>query len=321
MSTPTRLAAALAAGGDATAKLIGQASSAHTRAAYAGALQRLGAWLDGRRLDDQTLAAYLRTLQRAGRAPATAALVVSAVRRAARGAGERAPDGPLTQQALEDFRRRAAVTGRRSLTRGLTTEECDAVLATCCYPRSAGSRVENKETARRRGLVDGAIVALVFHGALRCSEVAALRWTDIDLSGGDEIVVTLRRSKANPLGEWASVRHLVGGCAAAIHRLHAAMSPAPAELVIGLSVGQIIRRFAAACAAAGLEGRRTTHSGRAGLAMELSARGASALEVQLAGGWKDPRVITRYAASAKTRGAAVSRLMQRRIDRKPSGRG
>ena len=99
------------------------------------------------------------------------------------------------------------------------------------------------------------------------------------------------------------------------------MSPAPADLIIGLSVAQIIRRFAAACAAAGLEGRRTTHSGRAGLAMELSARGASALEVQLAGGWKDARVITRYAASAKTPGAAVSRLMQRRVDRKPSGRG
>ena len=110
MSSPTRLDAALGAGGEATAKLIGRASSAHTHAAYAGALQRLGAWLGGRRLDDRNLAAYLRTLQAAGRAPATAALVVSAVRRAARGAGERAPDGPLTQQALEDFRRRAAAT-------------------------------------------------------------------------------------------------------------------------------------------------------------------------------------------------------------------
>ena len=48
---------------------------------------------------------------------------------------------------------------------------------------------------------------------------------------------------------------------------------------------------------------------------------ASDAKVQLAGGWKDARLITRYAASAKTRGAAVSRLMQRRIDREPSGRG
>ena len=319
VSYPARLDAALGAGGEAVARLIGRVASPHTRAAYVGALHRLGASLDGRPLDDRNLAAHLRTLQRAGRAPATAALVVSAVRRAARGAGERAPDGPLTQRALQGFRRRAAATGRRSLARGLTAEECDAVLATCRLPRRVGSRVEREEAARRRGLVDGAIVALLFHGALRCSEVAALRWADIDLSDGDQIVVTLRRSRTNPLGEWASVRHLVGGCAAAVRRLHAAMSPAPGDSVIGLSVYQINRRFAAACVAAGLEGRRTTHSGRAGLAMELSARGASTREVQLAGGWKDATMVARYAASVSSKGGAVSRLMQRRVDRKSDG--
>ena len=81
VSPSTRLEAALGAGAAAAAKLIGQASSPHTRAAYGGALQKLGGWLDGRPLDDRNLAAYLRTLHRAGRAPATAALVVSAVRR------------------------------------------------------------------------------------------------------------------------------------------------------------------------------------------------------------------------------------------------
>ena len=145
----------LGAGTAAVARLIGQASSPHTRAAYGGALQRLGAWL--------------RTLHRAGRAPATAALVVSAVRRAARGARELAPDGALTQQALEEIRRRAPASAGRGQARGLTAEECDTVLATCCRPRRVGSQVESEETARRRGLVDGAIVALVFHGALRCS--------------------------------------------------------------------------------------------------------------------------------------------------------
>ena len=30
----------------------------------------------------------------------------------------------------------------------------------------------------RRSLIDGTIVALLFHGALRRSEVAALRWAD-----------------------------------------------------------------------------------------------------------------------------------------------
>ena len=122
----------IATNGDAGVRDRGRASSPHTRAAYAGALQRLGTWLDGRPLDDRNLAAYLRTLQRADRARATAAVVVSAVRRAARGAGERAPDGPRTRRAIEGFRRRAAAARGRSLARGLTAEECGAVLATCC---------------------------------------------------------------------------------------------------------------------------------------------------------------------------------------------
>ena len=86
----------IATNGDAGVRDRGRASSPHTDAAYAGALQRLGAWLDGRPLDDRNLAAYLRTLQRADRARATAAVVVSAIRRATRGAasGRRTARGP-----------------------------------------------------------------------------------------------------------------------------------------------------------------------------------------------------------------------------------
>ena len=57
--------------------------------------------------------------------------------------------------------------------------------------------------------------------------------------------------------------------------LHAAISPEPGDSVVGLGVDQINRRFAAACAAAGLEGQRTSHGCRVGLAVELTARGAS----------------------------------------------
>ena len=163
----------------------------------------------------------------------------------------------------------------------------------------------------RRGLVDGAVVALVFHGALRRGEVAALRWADVDLSaGGDIVVVTVPGSKTNPAEDGAGVRQLVGGCAAALRRQHAATKPAPADSVIGLGVHQINRRFAAACAAAGLEGRRTPHGGRVGLAVELTARGASTRDVQLAGGWKNAGTVARYAARVTTGGGAVSWFMR-----------
>ena len=42
--------------------------SANTRRAYAGALRRLDAWLDGRLLDDVSLAAYVAELHDGGRA-------------------------------------------------------------------------------------------------------------------------------------------------------------------------------------------------------------------------------------------------------------
>ena len=170
--------------------------------------------------------------------------------------------------------------------------------------------LEREETAERRGLVDGAIVGLLFHGALRRSEVAALRWTDVDLSDGEDVVVTRRPATTNAAGERPDVRRLVGGCAAAVRRLQAATTPEPADPVIGLSGDQINKRFAAACAAAGLEGRRTSHGGRVGLAVELTGRGASTHAIQLAGGWKTPSMVVRYAATVATRDGGVSRYLR-----------
>ena len=310
-------------GGDAGAAVsrTGPASSPHTRAAYGGALRRLTAWLDGRPLDDTNLAAYLDGLREAGRARATAAIVVAAVRRAALHAGRRQPDGPLTRQAMERFRpagTAAGASGGGSTTRGLTADECDRVLAACCRPRHTGTRLESDAAAMRRGLVDGAIVALVFHGALRRGEVAALCWADVDLSPGDDIVVVrVPLPRTNPAEDGGDVRQLVGRCADALRRLHAAAGPAPADPVIGLGVHQINRRFAAACAAAGLEGRRTLHSGRVGLVVELAARGASTRDLQRAGGWKNAGTVARYTARVGSEDGPVSRFMRPPAGGKP----
>ena len=100
------------------------------------------------------------------------------------------------------FRRTDAVDvpSRHGQARGLTADECATVLATCLRPRRTGRGVERPKTAERRGLADGAIVALLFHGALRRSAVAALCWADVDFRDGDDVVVTVRRSKSDPTG-------------------------------------------------------------------------------------------------------------------------
>ena len=129
--------------------------------------------------------------------------------------------------------------------------------------------------------------------------------------------VTVPGSKTNPSADEDDVRQLVGGCAAALRRLHAATKPAPANSVVGLGVHQITRRFSAACAAAGLEGRRMPHSGRVGLAVELAARGATTRDVQLAGGWKNPGMVARYAARVDAGAGAVGRFMREPAGGKP----
>ena len=97
-----------------TARRLVEASvSPNTRRAYAGALRRLDAWLDGRELDDVALAAYLAELHDAGRASSSASMAVAAACFRAKladqpssGAGER------TARVLAGYRRTAtAIAG------------------------------------------------------------------------------------------------------------------------------------------------------------------------------------------------------------------
>ena len=70
-------------------------------------------------------------------------------------------------------------------------------------------------------------------------------------------------------------------------------------------------RFTAAAEADGIERRVTAHSGRVGLASELTSRGASTTAVMLAGNWKTSRMVAHYSATA-TRGAVARYLLERR---------
>ena len=68
-------------------------------------------------------------------------------------------------------------------------------------------------------------------------------------------------------------------------------------------------RFTAAAEAAGIERRVTAHSGRVGLASELTSRGASTTDVMLAGNWKTSRMVAHYSAGATAERGAVARYL------------
>ena len=131
-------------------------------------------------------------------------------------------------------------------------------------------------------LTDAVIASLLFMGGLRRSEVAAVRWADVtDATDGDGVLVTVRTSKTNQEGDAADVRYLKNGPAKAIRTLRAA----------------------------GIEARVTAHSGRVGLASELTARGASTTEVMLAGNWRTSRMVAHYSAGATAERGAVRKYL------------
>ena len=256
-----------------TRRLADASISLNTRRAYAGALRRLDAWRGAAPVDDASLAVYLGELFEAGRAPATAALADAAVRFRATLAGQPAPAGEATARVLGGFRRTAADRGR--------------------------------------GRLDAVIASLLFMGGLRRSEVSALEWRDVsDARDGDGVLLTVRTSKTNQEGDAADVRYLKNGAANAIRTVRAAAADAaPTDRVVGLSPLQIQRRFTAAARAAGIEARVTAHSGRVGLASELTARGASTTEVMLAGNWKTARMVAHYSAGATAERGAVQKYL------------
>ena len=291
-----------------TRRLADASISRNTRRAYLGALARLDAWRGTAPVDDASLAVYLGELFEAGRAPATAALAVAAVRFRAKLAGQPDPAGEATARVLGGYRRTAADRGRGQAA-PLSADGLAAILATAARPRTDGRGVESHTTAQRRGRLDAVIAGLLFMGGLRRSEVSALEWRDVsDARDGDGVLLTVRTSKTNQEGDAADVRYLKNGAAKAIRTLRAA-DAAPTDRVVGLSPLQIQRRFTAAARAAGIEAHVTAHSGRVGLASELTARGASTTEVMLAGNWKTARMVAHYSAGATAERGAVARYL------------
>ena len=159
-----------------TARRLVEASvSANTRRAYAGALRRLDAWLDGRELDDATLAAHLAELHDAGRAAASAAMAVAAACFRAKLAGHPAPAGERTARVLAGYRRTAGDRGRGQARR-FWVSDLAAVLATCRRPRRRGPwrRVRPDRPRARTGRCGDRRFAVHGRDAAQRGERAAL---------------------------------------------------------------------------------------------------------------------------------------------------
>ena len=287
----------------------------NSRRAYDGALKRLNSWLKdaGRPLDDMALAGYIEHLGDLGLALSTPEMARKAVRRYCKIEGLPCPVGPLTRAALKQYGRESVRRGRGQA-EPLLANDAQAILDTAAQPRDySDGRRESTGHARRRGLLDSALVAVLFLAGVRVSEAAKLTWNDIiDAADGRSLVIHVRQSKTDPDGSKPDVRFVNDREADALRALRREVEGHchPGLPVFGgLTGATLSRRLGRAAEAAGIDKGITGHSGRVGLAVELTLRGASTHEVMHVGNWKSPQMVAHYSAAAKAESGAVARLM------------
>ena len=289
------LAAPGAALDAALSAALSAATSANTRRLYRSQARVFADWcqlhgLQALPATPETVARYLTARAEAGAAgaadPASSELVRTAMRGLARqhGAPQRQATAP-------------------------TAEGLAAIIATAYQPRRRGRGRETVRVAMRRGAEDCAIAGLLFLAGLRRAEVAALRWADIaPATTPGALLIHPRKTKTDQTGEQVDIRLVKGPAAAALRTLRGTNS-APEDLVFRLNPESIGRRLAAAARAAGLQGDYTGHSGRVGLASELTRHGASMQEVMLAGGWRSAGMVARYSAGVAVEAGAVAKYL------------
>ena len=220
---------------------------------------------------------------------------------------------PVTDDVIEVMRGLAASKATehgRGQAKAITRDDFAVILARAGEPRKLGRGKETAETAAERAQIDRAIAGVLFHAGLRRSEAADLRWGDVEPAASipGALTIRVRTSKTNRDGEATDVRLAKNGAAAALIALRPANAAPEALVFRGLNGQSIGRRFAAAANAAGVEGV-TAHSGRVGLASELTAAGASTTETMLAGGWKTARMVAHYSAGASAERGAVAKYL------------
>lgn len=275
-----------------------------TRDTYGRALRRFDEWVDGRTVTDELVAFYLAVLFDRGLAPASAATVVAAIKNRAKREGKASPVGPCTQIALAAFRHVGAGRGPGQVD-GISWQEAYRMAD---IARSGG---------RLRDLRDALLIHVMSDGLLRVSEAAALNVADIAFTEKGALV-TIRRSKTDQEGKGATV--VAGPETARLARewiKEAGIDDGPLFRPVNKanrvqerplstrSLTDIVKKRAAA---AGIEGRVSSHSLRVGSAQSLRERGATMAQLMDAGRWTRTDTVAHYTRAQDAEFGTVAQL-------------
>ena len=285
------------------ADALENAQSENTRRNYASQVGKFRTWCEQENFSylparPEVLAAYAAELADDGKSMSTIRLAVAAIVDAHRRVVLESPQTAGVTETLRGLSRQLGVSQKQA--RPLDADALAAIRATALNPRiSRGGSLESEETALTRGRLDIALASVMSDAGLRISEVAALRWRDVlDAEDGAGLVY-IERSKTDQSGEGAYVVVTPETLAALKQLRQDSETWTDADRVFGLSMSQISRRVDSMARAAGLGEGYSGHSGRVGLAIRMTRRGAPLQAVQTHGRWKSPSMPARYTRSEK----------------------
>ena len=301
--------------------LIGESVSENTLKTYYLALRGLVAFMgiesaEGgnirlllEKLDDVTLARYVAKIEAEGKAPATAQMVIAAVRYAAKLREQASPAGRITADAMRGFRRKGAERGRGQA-RGVTWTQAERIAA------MAGGEADSLS-----GVRDAALILVMSDAMLRISEAAALLVSDVIEETDGSGRASVRRSKTDQEGRGA-VLYLGRPTMARVRAWREAANVNDGALFRSVSRGSLftskvgetplspasIRRILKTRAAqAGIDGV-SGHSLRVGAAQSMAVGGATLVDMQIAGRWQSPQMPAAYAKEHLAGRNAVARI-------------
>ena len=292
-----------------TARLVEKSFAENTIRNRKHALQKFREWLQEREIRDGLLAEYITHLFDQGKAPGTISIVVSAVKWFLKHRNGGTPvELPITSATLSGIRREGKDRGRGQRN-GLTWREVEKI---CAVQEADGTL---------RGIRNSAILRAMSDGLLRISEVTELRISDLkdntlrvrfsktDQEGQGEHLYLCKDTR-QIVGEWLERSELTEGY------LFRRMTARGDNLYRDKETGEPshltddgVRRVIKSCAArVGLTEKVSGHSLRIGTTVSLAQLGASLVDIQVAGRWKDPGMPAHYARAQFAEKGAIARF-------------
>ncbi len=284
------------------------ALSPNSRRAYQQAWRSVSQWLQkqGMILDDLTdvqLASYLSALDTQGVAPATLSMCLAAVKWYFVNVKAVDVKYPISQKRLSAIRRDAKGRGRGQVD-GLTWSDVERV---CAFAES------DKSIA---GYRDSAMIRLMSDCLLRVSEVVS-----VNVGHFKQNTLVVQRSKTDQEGSGVAL-YVTSDTRKAIKlyrdktEIHRGALFRPIRRgdhiqsgrLTDVSARRIIKQRAAA---AGVDGFISGHSLRVGSAVSLAKAGATVVDLQVAGRWKNSQMPAHYARAEMAERGAIARFKEK----------